>query len=147
MVAFFKELFEYNNHYNQKLYTAFVEHEGILSEKSFKLYSHILNAHHIWNHRIELKKPILTPWDLQPLSACKDLDNNNFQNTLLILDQYNLDQMVKYTTSKGDPFEHTIKELLFHVINHSTYHRAQIATEFKQAGIEPIVTDYIYYKR
>jgi len=147
MVAFFKELFEYSNHYNQKLYSALLEHERKLPEKSIKLYSHILNAHHIWNHRIELKKPLYGVWDLQPLENCKDLDNDNYQNTLRILGQYDLNQIVQYTTSKGEPFENSIRDLLFHVINHSTHHRAQIATEFKQAGIEPLVTDYIYYKR
>ncbi|WP_185211767.1 DinB family protein [Sphingobacterium mizutaii] len=35
---------------------------------------------------------------------------------------------------------------MFHIINHSNYHRAQIATELRKQEIEPIQTDYIKYK-
>lgn len=139
MKEFFKELFEYSHHYNQKLSILLVEHEQILPEKSMKLFSHILNAHHIWNHRIELQQPVHAVWDLQPLLECKSLDEDSYQHTLRILDAYDLNQVVKYKTSKGQPFENTIKDLLFHVVNHSTYHRAQIASDLKQAGIEPLI--------
>jgi uncharacterized damage-inducible protein DinB len=44
-------------------------------------------------------------------------------------------------------FSNDIKSIIFHVINHSTYHRGQIASEFKQNGLDPMVTDYILYKR
>ena len=37
--------------------------------------------------------------------------------------------------------------MLFHFVNHSTYHRGQIASNLKEHGIEPLVTDYIFYKR
>lgn len=147
MVTFFKELFEYSHHDNQKLGTLLTEHENVLSEKSRKLFSHMLNVHHIWNHRIELLMPLHGVWDMQAIKDYHALDDNNFQHTLRILDRYDIHQLVKYKTSKVEPFENSIKDLLFHVVNHSTYHRAQIATEFKQAGIEPLVTDYIYYKR
>ncbi|WP_379084396.1 DinB family protein [Pedobacter sp. UC225_65] len=40
-----------------------------------------------------------------------------------------------------------VKDILFHVFNHSTYHRAQIATLFKESGITPPVTDFIILKR
>ena len=33
------------------------------------------------------------------------------------------------------------------VINHSTYHRAQIAQKVKALGGKPAVTDYIVYQR
>lgn len=29
----------------------------------------------------------------------------------------------------------------------ATYHRGQIATDFKNTGLQPLVTDYIFYKR
>ncbi|WP_081413715.1 DinB family protein [Eisenibacter elegans] len=32
------------------------------------------------------------------------------------------------------------QEVFFHIINNSTYHRAQIATELKQQGINPLAT-------
>ena len=52
-----------------------------------------------------------------------------------------------YKNSKGIEFSNTVQDVIFHVINHSTYHRAQIASDLKANGIEPINTDYIFYKR
>jgi uncharacterized damage-inducible protein DinB len=48
---------------------------------------------------------------------------------------------------KGEKFANTIKDIVVHVINHSTYHRAQIAQLVKQSGGEPAKTDYIVYQR
>lgn len=33
------------------------------------------------------------------------------------------------------------------LINHSTYHRGQITMLMKEAGLETLNTDYIFYKR
>lgn len=54
---------------------------------------------------------------------------------------------IGYKTSKGDAFQNTVKDILFHIINHSTYHRGQIAANCKEYGIEPLMSDYIFYKR
>ena len=56
MKSFFKELLEYNHHFNQKLGDIFNEHPNKTSEKAIQLYSHILNAHQIWNNRIAPKQ-------------------------------------------------------------------------------------------
>jgi len=49
MTDFFKELYQYNQHYNQLLIREFVKNKDLVSDKSILLLSHILNAHHIWN--------------------------------------------------------------------------------------------------
>jgi uncharacterized damage-inducible protein DinB len=36
---------------------------------------------------------------------------------------------------------------MIHLVNHSTYHRAQIATLLRQGGLEPVNTDFITYDR
>lgn len=147
MKSFFKELFEYNFHSNQQLAELFLQHSNEASEKSLKLFSHILNAHHIWNNRIEEKQKTFNVWDIHTVQAFKQIDKNNHESSLRILDTFDLNQNIFYSNSKGDKFNNNIKDMLFHVINHSTYHRAQIATEFKQSGITPLATDYIFYKR
>ncbi len=35
--------------------------------------------------------------------------------------------------------------VLRHVVNHSTYHRGQIASKLKRFGVEPPVTDFIFW--
>jgi uncharacterized damage-inducible protein DinB len=58
-----------------------------------------------------------------------------------------LEKRVKYQNTKGEKFENSIKDITTHVINHSTYHRAQIAQHIKRANGTPAVTDYIVYQR
>ena len=147
MKAFFKELFEYNHHSNQNLWTVFNEHPDKTSEKSITLFSHILNAHHIWNSRINQIQSRYGVWDLQSIKNCSNIDEANYEDSLLILDTFDLNEIINYKTSNGLAFSNSIRDTLFHVINHSTYHRGQIATEFKLHGIDPLVTDYIFYKR
>jgi uncharacterized damage-inducible protein DinB len=53
-----------------------------------------------------------------------------------------------YKNLKGDPFEDSYEDTLFHVVNHSTYHRGQIITMLREAGVANVVsTDLIHYLR
>jgi uncharacterized damage-inducible protein DinB len=86
-------------------------------------------------------------WQLHNSEDLKNIDRENYLKTLEILEQYEIDQKVTYTNLKGQTFSNSIRDILFHVINHSTYHRGQIASELKQCGIDPIVSDFIFYSR
>lgn len=132
MKPFFKELFEYSHHYNQQLAELLTTHANKAPEKALQLFNHILDAHHIWNHRIEGKKPELGVWDINPMETLKEMDKTNFDHSLQILDRFDLNETIQYSTSKGIPFQSSVRDILFHVINHSTYHRGQIAMEFRQ---------------
>ena|SRR5690606_2674805 len=147
MKEFFKELFEYNHHSNQKLWAPFNENPGKTTEKSNKLYSHILNAHHIWNSRINAAQSTYKVWEIHPIQKCMDIDQTNYENSLLILDKFDLNEIMNYKTTNGLAFNNSIRDILFHVINHSSYHRGQIASDFRQNGLDPLVSDYIFYKR
>ena len=147
MVQFFKELFEYNHHFNQQLAAIFNEHPLLTSEKSVKLFNHILNAHQVWNSRIRENPNIFGVWDTHPVEDLKEIDQTNLVNSIHILDESDLGHSIQYINSRGDAYTNSVRDILFHVINHSTYHRGQIAMEFKQQGIEPLVTDYVFYKR
>ncbi len=147
MKSFIRDLFDYNHAVNQQLVTLFLEHSDKASGKSVELFSHILNAHHIWNHRIDGQQPQFKVWQVHPVQGFQTIDAANFEHSLAILDRYDLDARIDYVNSKKLAFNNDIKGILFHLINHSTYHRGQIATEFRRAGIEPLATDYIVYKR
>lgn len=147
MNTFFKELFEYSYHYNQKLADVFNASPDKTSEKAVKLFNHLLNAHQIWNNRIEPKQTPFGVWELHSVQELQSIDKANYEQTLLILDTFDLNQSINYSNTKGQIFQNTIRDIFFHVINHSTYHRGQIATDFKQFGLESLVTDYIFYKR
>src|SRR5690606_32834727 len=146
MKPFFAELFEYSHYMNQQLAEKFVSNQSIPA-KAHKLFSHILCAHHIWNARINGQSASFKVWEVLPPKELKFTDRTNFEVTSLIIDTRSMEETVSYATSRGEKFSNTAGEILFHVVNHSTYHRAQIATAMKEAGLDPIVSDYIFYKR
>lgn len=86
-------------------------------------------------------------WDTRPILESVEINKANFEHSTLMLSKTNLEEIIYYTNTKGQGFSNSIKEMFFHIINHSTYHRAQIATELRLCGVEPINTDYIFYKR
>jgi len=146
MKEHFKDLLEYNLHFNQLLIQNFLENKLVWSEKSKNLLNHILNAHQIWNARI-LNEETFEVWQINTDESLLKINSDNFNNTLEIFNQKDLTEIVSYKNSKGKEFNNTIQEVIFHFLNHSTYHRGQIAMLMKQAGLEPINTDYIFYKR
>lgn len=137
MKQFFKELLKYNHHFNQKLWGVFAEHPDKASVKAAGLYNHILNAHQIWNNRIDPQQTPFGVWELHSIRDCKDIDKTNYERSLLLLERVDLNESVDYTNSKGQVFNNNVRDILFHIINHSTYHRGQIATEFRLHGLEP----------
>ena len=146
MKTFFKELFEYNFHFNQKTIAILVENQEQISERLIKLHSHMLNSHGIWNSKIIPTTINNKPWDVHDVKALKEIDQKNFDTSISIIDQFDLDVQIPYTLSSGKSFRDSVRNILFQIINHSTYHRGQLATEFRQCNIEPLLTDWIIYK-
>lgn len=147
MDLFFKDIFEYNHHFNQKIANQLIENEPKVSARVISLFSHVINAQQIWNVRITENKNTLAVNQIHSFEDCKKIDIENYQQTIQILETYELDKTIQYANSKGDKFENTVRQILFHVSNHSSHHRGQIIADLKQNGIEPMITDYIFYKR
>jgi uncharacterized damage-inducible protein DinB len=54
----------------------------------------------------------------------------------------------EYRNLKGEPFSDVAEHMLYHVVNHGTYHRGQIICMLRDAGITKLVsTDLINYLR
>lgn len=143
MQSFFKEIYEYHHHLNQQLIAEVKQHQTALPERSFPLLCHMLNAHQIWNARILSLEPFL-PQQMQDINFCPKLDDDNYQNTLQILDTTDFEKMIAYTNSRGETYTNKVQDILFHAANHFTHHRAQIMSDFRASGIAPLVTDYIF---
>jgi uncharacterized damage-inducible protein DinB len=55
---------------------------------------------------------------------------------------------IRYTNLKGEPFENVAEDLLYHVVNHGSYHRGQATTLLRQLGVNGILSmDIIVYLR
>jgi len=146
MKLFFQDIFEYHHHFNQMLAGQLTENEAKITDRSIPLFSHIVNAHQIWNSRI-LQTASTGVNDVHILEKCISFDDSNYHDTLKILDEFDLDTRISYHNTKGDQYTNSIQQILFHVANHTTHHRGQIISDLRQRGIEPLVTDYIFYKR
>lgn len=147
MKDFFKELFEYSHHFNQEIAKILADNSDKVSAKSKNLFSHLISAHQIWNSRVLSDEKPFEVWQVHSTADYKEINSKNFERSLKVIEAYNLSEIITYNTSKGDPFQNTVRDILFHIINHSTYHRAQIATELKAVGIEPVFSDWVMYKR
>ena len=58
-----------------------------------------------------------------------------------------LEGVVSYRGADGKAFAHPLGQLMRHVVNHSTYHRGQLATLLRQLGQAPPNTDFTRYLR
>lgn len=120
------------------------------NDKAEEILSHIISAQQVWLNRVLEREVVTDPWEKltekewipksTPLTAewinfIEGLHENDFENR------------IEYTSTRGDHFTNTVKDIIVQVINHSTYHRAQIAFLVRQAGGEPAKTDYIFYQR
>lgn len=147
MKALFINLYTYQYHYNLKTLELFERYNSATPERCLYLFSHMLNAHHIWNSRILEKKTEVGVFEVHALPRMRELIEANHQNSLQIIEREDFARRFHYHNSNGDAFSNLIEEIMFHVVNHTTYHRGQIMADLRQAGLEPVSTDYSTYTR
>ena len=147
MKAFFNDLFEYSYRSNHETVLLLERNESKISAKTLNIVSHLFNAHHIWNQRILGKLPRFGVWDLQQIENLGELNKESFEDSKRILKRAVLSKKIAYSNSMGDTYSNTVQEILFHIVNHSTYHRGQIMAQLRESGLDAVSTDYIFYKR
>ena len=63
-------------------------------------------------------------------------------------DEAFLQEVLVYKNMKGDPYENVVEEILYHLVNHGSYHRGQLVTMLRGAGVTQLVsTDLIAWFR
>ena len=149
MKAYFIRMFSYDNYANQLIFQAVIK--ANCSEKSVQLLGHLLAAQQIWLSRCKgLPAVGGALWPNWPAEVLSDLITENTTAWLKYLEnlhENDFEKAISYKNSKGDQFENKLKDVLAHVINHGTHHRAQAGQILKEAGFELPVTDYIFYLR
>lgn len=119
-------------------------------EKLIELLSHIVSAQKVWLNRTLQRDVHSDPWQRHTIEECisySTSQTSEWINLLESMSDKDLDKRIEYTNSKGEIYNNTIKDIVAHLINHSTYHRAQIASLVRKSGGEPAKTDYIFYQR
>ena len=149
MKEHYLQLFKYDDWASGKLLSVLVENR-IDNEAILQKFSHILFARQIWLWQIlgktELPKQLENA-SLENLIAAIDADKAEWINYLESADDEDFSYTIEYRRTQGTPFETEIKDILTHVVNHSTYHRGQIAAILKLIYDKVPSTDFIFYLR
>lgn len=142
----FRKFFEYNNTAN-KNYLQYIDSNLVTDEFVLSETSHLVSAHEIWNCRITGGYPSSKLWETNTLHDIEVLNIKNHETTYDILKGMDGNEVVNYKNSSGKEFSGLITDILFHVLNHSNYHRARVGIKLKEMDYLPPNSDYIFYMR
>jgi uncharacterized damage-inducible protein DinB len=143
-----RQLFIYNDWANRRIITALKENR---SEKSLKILAHLLVTEQEYFERLYGKNSTgYDFWQNLSLEECGTLAreiSEKYDRLLKRFDEEGLDLRARYKTSEGIPYENTFRELLSHVLMHSSIHRGNIIIKMREEGFTPPKIDYIIYLR
>ncbi len=114
--------------------------------------THLVAAEKIWLSRLSgnPESTMISEKDTPSLSALKELWEDVAERTakfIAELDDKKLSSTFEMTTTRGKKYTHFYQDALQHLVNHSTYHRGQIAVLMRQVGAQPVGTDLIAFYR
>jgi uncharacterized damage-inducible protein DinB len=153
-------LFAYNDWANQRVFDSVAP----LSEEQFArplsgsfssigaTLAHVVGAEWVWLRRWNGENPGSIPDFVKSAtvealrSKLSDIERER-EKFLASLGEPDLDRQLAYTNFAGERLSYSLRDLFVHVVNHSTYHRGQIATMMRQVGAKPNGTDYTLFRR
>ncbi|MFD0794099.1 DinB family protein [Mucilaginibacter litoreus] len=149
MTNYFKRLFDYDQFANKQMIDLLLKTGA--AGKPIDLMAHLLVAQQRWLTRCKyLPEPQTPLWPNWETTSLATFANSNFNEWMEYLDSLttdDFDRIITYKNTKGVTFNDKLSDILAHVINHGTHHRAQIGWILKQSGTELPVSDYIMYIR
>ncbi|MDB5118378.1 MAG: hypothetical protein JWQ79_3870 [Mucilaginibacter sp.] len=150
MKDYFIRLINYDHYANQIILKLIRDANS--PEKPVQLMGHLLAAQQRWLNRClytHVIDNILWPEkETIPLEQLIDNGHNGWIDYLNTLTPADFDKKICYKTTQGIEFNDSLTDILAHLINHGTHHRAQIGQLLKFAGTESLPPlDYIAYVR
>jgi uncharacterized damage-inducible protein DinB len=150
MTIDFTRLFDYTRWADRRL-LAHLEHVGEVPPQALTLYAHVVNAERIWLLRIQgVDTNAMEIWPSLTLEECRTLTYETGTLYAAYLEDATdaeLERFVQYRNQTGAEYRTRVFDILTHVSLHGAYHRGQIATRLREAGIEPVNTDFITFVR
>lgn len=120
-------------------------------DRAVELFNHLLRAQDVWYGRMAgTEHADLDLWTDEGLPACADRLAESTRRWQAVIDEHDakdLNRSIAYKNSEGIRYETPLRDILNHVVNHGTHHRAQIAFVLRENGIAPPTTGYIYFLR
>jgi uncharacterized damage-inducible protein DinB len=113
---------------------------------------HMVSAEWIWLQRWNGQSPATAPGWVASDSTDRFLERladirKQRLTWLWELDEAAFEKPIEYSNLAGNTYRNSLADLIRHVVNHSTYHRGQLATQLRQLGQVPPSTDFIVYRR
>jgi uncharacterized damage-inducible protein DinB len=110
---------------------------------------HIFQGDRIWLSRVA-GSPRRTLADPEETWAIDSLQRAWVETHLGWIDWANsasdVEGILDYVSTEGKPYRLPLWQIVFHVVNHGSYHRGQITTMLRQLGYSPVSTDlHSYY--
>ena len=112
--------------------------------------AHIVSSEWIWLQRWKGVSPTSAPEWIHEATAAglrsrlREVESQRAAY-LRSLGDADLQTPLAYRRLNGEPNSLPLAHVLQHVVNHSTYHRGQIATMIRQAGGTPVSTDLLNF--
>lgn len=148
MKKYFLKLYNYNYWSNKRVLGA-IEKQKVNDPKILQLMGHVLAAQYLWLHRIKgLPAPDVKLWGDYSFERLNDMAEDVGKKWIEFVEVTdNFDRELTYKNYTNDPYTNNVENIMIHLVNHSSYHRAQVAMLLRQKGFEPINTDFITYDR
>jgi len=157
-------MFEYdlwaNARVNESLRSAAsaVEKEGAASQapslvKALQIWAHVQWARRMWLSRLGHAEPpsmdegMFPAWSLERVIEASGEMDRAWGAYMERLTEAETGRVVRYTSTEGVGYESLVADILAHVVNHSSYHRGQVARLVAECGGTVAVTDYIAFSR
>ena len=148
MKSYFIGLFNYDRFANRQMADLILKTGA--SGKPLDIMAHLLVAQQTWLKRCMALPAPTTPlwpqWPAEDFISIIDANHTAIIAYLETLQPQDFDRKITYKSSIGQ-FENTLSDILAHLVNHGTHHRAQIGQYLKMAGAELPASDYILYIR
>ena len=148
MKEYFLKLYEYNAWANKRVLDC-LNRQNVSDEKIMSLMGHVVAAQFLWLHRIKaLPPPDVKLWGEYKLPQLVTMaENIGAQWLEFVKTTPDFNRDLVYNNYVGDPYTTNVEIIMIHLVNHSSYHRAQVAMQLRQKGFEPVNTDFITYDR